>query len=80
MNSARSASGSWNGCPAVDRRDAAFRNQKADRAGHRVQLGGDERADRAALVDGRPHQRDGRVVAVQVAAAQRSGTVSQGRS
>src|SRR5450631_778323 len=34
----------------VDRRDAAFRDEEAHRAGHRIELVGEEHADRAALV------------------------------
>ena len=57
----------------VDRRDAAFGDQEAHRPAHRVELGGDEVADRAALVGRGAHQRHGRVVAVEPAAAEALG-------
>ena len=57
----------------IERRDAAFGNQEAHRAGHRVELVGEERADRTAFVGGRAHQRHGRVVAVEVPRAQALG-------
>ena len=66
-NSAASASGSWNGPPSTgDRRDAAQRHEQRDRAGRRRQLGAQPPAQLGALLRRRAHQRDARVVHVEV--------------
>ena len=52
-----------------DRRDAAQRHEQHGRPGRRVQLLGDDPPDLAALLRRRPHQRDRRVVDVEVPVA-----------
>ena len=68
-NSAASASGSWNGCALdVDHRDAPERHEQRDRPGRGRQLARDPPAELRVLLRRRAHQRDRRVVHVEVAA------------
>ena len=73
-NSARSASGSWKGWPGrsiAETPPSGMRKRTGPR--HRVELGGDEFADRAAFVGRGAHQRHGRVVAVEPPALEALG-------
>ncbi len=73
-NSARSASGSWKGWPGRSIAETPPSGiRKRTGPAHRVELGGDELADRAAFVGRGAHQRHRRVVAVEPAALEALG-------